>query len=43
MQNWARDPINPAAAPFMQVHNENVNLFTYAQVIGALELMLQEV
>ncbi|EAW15055.1 uncharacterized protein ACLA_004690 [Aspergillus clavatus NRRL 1] len=43
IQNWARDAINRAAEPFVQAHNEHVDLFTYAQVIGALELMLQEV
>lgn len=43
IRNWARDAINRAAAPFVQARNENVNLFTYAQVIGALELILQEV
>ncbi|KAL5360254.1 hypothetical protein BJX96DRAFT_184439 [Aspergillus floccosus] len=43
IRNWARDAITRAAAPFVQAHTENVDLFTYAQVIGALELMLQEV
>ncbi|GIJ91962.1 hypothetical protein Asppvi_010937 [Aspergillus pseudoviridinutans] len=43
IRNWARDAIDRAAAPFVQAHNEHVDLFTYAQVIGALEQMLQEV
>ncbi|GKZ21587.1 hypothetical protein AbraCBS73388_007488 [Aspergillus brasiliensis] len=43
IRSWARDAIDRAAAPFVQAHNEEVDLFTYAQVIGALEAMLEEV
>jgi chitinase len=42
-QTWARAAIQAAAAPYVQAHNNGVNLETYAQVIGALEEMLAEI
>ncbi len=42
-QQWARDAINAAAAPFVQAHNGNRNLQMYAQVVGALEEILRQI
>jgi chitinase len=40
-RTWAESAINAAAAPFVQANSNGQNLRTYAQVLGALEEMVQ--
>lgn len=42
-QDWAHRAINAAAAPFVEANSNGHNLNTYAQVLGALEEMLQAI
>jgi chitinase len=42
-QEWAREAINEAAAPFVQAHDAGRNLRTYELVVGALEEMVQQI
>ena len=42
-QEWAREAIEVAAAPFLQARDAGRNLRTYGQVLGALEEMLQQI